>query len=753
MPNRIAPTSRAEIPKLFKEGFFFQILLLSTLLIEAVLLWGHLSRRLLFSVLLSHLVLSGCAMILIRTTLQDPIKNINHTRLPLQIITILLSLLWGSWVFFFPASSLPPLTLHAFFLIGVLFFFLYHLDTLPFVALTAYLSLTTPLLYTLFLTPDPSSSLLARGLLAFSLLAGLLFLKRRHSSIAPSTLDADNQGSPATTQPIPEQGHKRDHPSGSAAIFNDPKTNLQQNNAQTPAQMLASYEAIWDTILTITDQSHLQDCWQNCFSGKLSSLCSPLETDRIYIVEAHNSTRHPDPPQSHQRFQASIDHRWVLSSPACSAVLRKGDIIHNQSPELTQDEIKTLHNLGIQAFVDIPILLRNELWGIIGMDRLTHSAAYTPQQIKGLRFIANTLSMIIRNQQDRTERDRLVTVVEQSVDCILITDPDGQILYANPACESVTGFTRQEITGTPLKTLYPASSITDPIWEKISAAMQKGEDWQAQFTVHRKDHTIYEEEFLLSPACDQNGRVINQVIIKRNITEEKRLESIAEAANLMDNIGFIFSSIRHELGNPINSIKVSLSVLHSNLEGYDKNDIKRFINRSLSDIGRVEYLLKTLKNFSTFEHPIVEKTDLTALLNKFIALIDPELKQKHIQLAVSIPQTPLFGLIDPRAFQQVLLNLIANAADALSEASQKNISLSLFKEENGQLIIIIRDTGCGISNAEQANLFRPFFTTKEQGTGLGLVIVKKMLSKMNCSINIYSKQNSGTRILIVIPGS
>jgi len=753
MPNRITPTSSTEIPKLFQEGFFFQVLLLSTLLIEAILLWGHLSCRLLFIVLLSHLVLSGCAMLLIRATLHNPIKNINRTRTPLQTILILLSLLWGSCVFFFPASSLPPLTLHAFFLIGVLFFFLYHLDTLPFMALITYFSLVTPTLYTLFLTHDPSSSLLARGILAFSLLAGFLFLKRRRSSIAPSTPDTDDQVSPTTTQPVPEQGRKRDRLSGAADTFNDPKTNLQQSNLQTPAQMLASYEAIWDTILTITDQSHLQDCWQNCFSGKLSNLCRPLETDRIYIVEAHNPARHPGPPQSHQRFQASIDHRWVLSSPACSAMLRKGDIIHNQSPKLNQDEIKHLHTLGIQAFVDIPILLKNELWGIIGMDRLTHSTPYTPQQIKGLRFIANTLSMVIRNQQDRTERDRLVTVVEQSGDCILITDSDGQILYANPACESITGFTRQEITGTPLKTLYPASSMTAPIWEKISAAMQKGEDWQAQFTVHRKDHTLYEEEFLLSPACDQNGRVINQIIIKRNITEKKRLESIAEAANLMDNIGFIFSSIRHELGNPINSIKVSLSVLNSNLEGYDKNDIKRFINRSLSDIGRVEYLLKTLKNFSIFEHPIVEKTDLTALLNKFIPLIDAELKQKHIQLEVSIPQTPLFGLIDPRAFQQVLLNLIANAADALSETSQKNIALSLFKEENGQPIIIIHDNGCGISNAEQANLFRPFFTTKEQGTGLGLVIVKKMLSKMNCSINIYSKQNAGTRILIVIPGS
>ena len=111
------------------------------------------------------------------------------------------------------------------------------------------------------------------------------------------------------------------------------------------------------------------------------------------------------------------------------------------------------------------------------------------------------------------------------------------------------------------------------------------------------------------------------------------------------------------------------------------------------------------------------------------------------------------GLIDPRAFQQVLLNLIANAADSLIEISQKNISLAMLTEENGQINIIISDNGCGISDDEQINLFKPFFTTKPQGTGLGLVIVKKMLAKMNCSIHINSKNSRGTKVLIVIPGA
>ena len=143
---------------------------------------------------------------------------------------------------------------------------------------------------------------------------------------------------------------------------------------------------------------------------------------------------------------------------------------------------------------------------------------------------------------------------------------------------------------------------------------------------------------------------------------------------------------------------------------------------------------------------------MTALLNKFLTLIATDLKQKDIQLTTNIPKEPRIGMIDPRAFQQVLLNLIANAADSLTETLKKNISLTMLQKENGQINIIIGDNGCGINDHEQSNLFKPFYTTKPQGTGLGLVIVKKMLSKMSCSIDIRSKNNMGTKVLIVIPG-
>ena len=108
-------------------------------------------------------------------------------------------------------------------------------------------------------------------------------------------------------------------------------------------------------------------------------------------------------------------------------------------------------------------------------------------------------------------------------------------------------------------------------------------------------------------------------------------------------------------------------------------------------------------------------------------------------------------MIDPRAFLQVLLNLITNAVAALEESDNKTISISLIQNHKKQITFIFEDNGCGMEEDTVRNLFRPFFTTKAKGTGLGLVIVKKMLSKMNCSITASSEKGQGTRMVIIIP--
>ncbi len=236
----------------------------------------------------------------------------------------------------------------------------------------------------------------------------------------------------------------------------------------------------------------------------------------------------------------------------------------------------------------------------------------------------------------------------------------------------------------------------------------------------------------------------------QDVTEKKRLESIAEAVNTMDNLGYIFSGIRHEIGNPVNSIKMTMSVLKRNLAQFSPDTVEEYVDRSLAEIARVEYLLKSLKNFSLFEDIENRAFDLRPFLQQFMFLASGDFARFGIRIHSRIPPVELWVRADPRALQQVLLNLLANAKGALAESKNPEILLSVEGGE-GLVLIGVEDNGCGMSEQEQQHLFKPFYTTKADGTGLGLVITRKMLAHMKSSIEISSEQQVGTRVTLSLP--
>ncbi|MEJ2659972.1 MAG: response regulator [Desulfobacteraceae bacterium] len=224
------------------------------------------------------------------------------------------------------------------------------------------------------------------------------------------------------------------------------------------------------------------------------------------------------------------------------------------------------------------------------------------------------------------------------------------------------------------------------------------------------------------PLFNDAGEVEQVIQYCIDITEKKRLEAVAEAANLMDNLGYIFSGIRHEIGNPLNSVKMALSVLDKNLDRYPRQTIREFVGRSLGELSRVEYLLKALKNYSLFETPQMENVHLGRFMDNFMSLVEEDFSRKGIHIFLDMAEEDIYVSTDDRAFHQVMLNVLTNAADALYREDRPMIDITV-DTIPGFVRLEVRDNGCGMTQEEQKNLFRPFFTSKPQGTGLGLVIV------------------------------
>ncbi len=218
-------------------------------------------------------------------------------------------------------------------------------------------------------------------------------------------------------------------------------------------------------------------------------------------------------------------------------------------------------------------------------------------------------------------------------------------------------------------------------------------------------------------------------IFLRDITEKARLKSIAQAANAMDNIGFIFSGIRHEIGNPLNSLKMALSVLKENFDNFSPEIVNEYIDRGIADIGRMEYLLKSLKTFSLYEHAELIDLPLEEFMNKFLSLIERDFQSQGIHILVESSLNIAKIRVDKRALHQALLNIFNNAAEAFEGQSDPQIKVAA--ELRGQLVwLTISDNGCGISPSQFKHLFKPFNTSKPAGNGLGLVITRKLLALM-----------------------
>lgn len=316
------------------------------------------------------------------------------------------------------------------------------------------------------------------------------------------------------------------------------------------------------------------------------------------------------------------------------------------------------------------------------------------------------------------------------VGIIVVNHQAGQIAYRNLAAVEVLGdlldsFTYPAVHELLLKIPLAAKNLSQPL-ELRSGNSLLG------YTVYR-----------ISEDC--------LCIFIRDTTEKSRLMSIAEAVNTMNNIGYVFSGIRHEIGNPINSIKMTMSVLKHRLHEFTPEMVGEYIERTLSEIARVEFLLKSLRNFSMFENIEVRPLDLVDFLEKFVFISSGDMEKRGIVLRTEIPAGEVRVKADARALQQVLLNLLANASGALEGRDQPEILLSL-KQTPSLVTLSVRDNGCGIAPEEQINLFKPFFTTKAEGSGLGLVICKKMLAQMNCSIDIQSNIGDGTTVIITLPG-
>jgi PAS domain S-box-containing protein len=383
-----------------------------------------------------------------------------------------------------------------------------------------------------------------------------------------------------------------------------------------------------------------------------------------------------------------------------------------------------------------------------GSDRWFEISSYWIPQERGIGtgWVHIIKDITNRRQADRAMR-RLTTAIEQIAESVVMLDGRGQIQYVNPAFEKATGVHRWEAYERKVFKLS-LGPVQTAVRKEIIRTLLGGREWHGIYTARRKNGGMYQEEASISPVWDESGRLQNIVAVCRDVTEQLRYESIAEAVNVMDTAGYIFSGIRHEMGNPINSIKTALTVL-SRTENPSPETVSKYLDRSLTEIGRVEYLLRTLRSFSMFETPALEPLPIIPFLERFCSLIEEDFQKRGIRIERIFDADAGIARFDQRGLHQALLNLFTNAADALKGIEHPTITLQVSRGDR-LISVIVADNGIGLTPQQAEQLFKPFFTSKPHGTGLGLVITKKLITKMNGTVELRSGLTRGCEAIVTL---
>lgn len=367
-------------------------------------------------------------------------------------------------------------------------------------------------------------------------------------------------------------------------------------------------------------------------------------------------------------------------------------------------------------------------------------------------------------EQKGTEQElrKLTCAVEQSPESIIITDPAGNITYANPSFTRVTGYSMEEVLGRNPRILK-SGKLSAEFYKNLWVTIKSGRTWHGEFLNKNKKGESYWESASISPIFNENGLITNYVAVKENITELKRSASElskakeeAEKANVAKSV--FLANMSHEIRTPMNAILGFTQLMmkdkqlnskqrqHLNTINISGEHLLNLINDILEmskiDAGRVELM------------PVV--FDIYSFVNDIKRMLEPHVLAKNLELIIKTDESlEQYMEADEGRMRQIFINLIGNAMKFTDQGSI-TWSLKTVEEKDGYACLIseVEDTGVGISKEDIKKLFKAFEQTetgiKAGGTGLGLAISLKLAKMMGGGINVQSEKGKGSCFRVVL---
>ncbi|MDZ7263314.1 MAG: ATP-binding protein [candidate division KSB1 bacterium] len=335
------------------------------------------------------------------------------------------------------------------------------------------------------------------------------------------------------------------------------------------------------------------------------------------------------------------------------------------------------------------------------------------------------------------------SILEHMADAVIAIDRDQRISLFNHAASELFGVAVDQVIGQPCQLCFSANLVP------LLNALQTGvtvKDSEHDITINGRRLIISISTSLLK---NEQGTIESAFAVIKNLTEKRQLEETLRRKEKLTAMGQLASGVAHEIRNPLNAIGMITQRLAREFVPQSGHDEYRELTKIVvSEVRRINDIIQQFLKFARPPKLHLAATNVNLLIENTVKLMASQAQEKKIEIITSLNSTPVL-MIDQNQMQQALLNILQNAIEAIPGEGKITISTAVTNER--EVGIRIADSGIGMNSETQSKIFNLYYTTKPQGTGLGLSLVHQIISQHEGRIEVESAVGKGSTFSIYLP--